>query len=149
MRDMEVGSATNNYVLDSYALLAYFLGEPAGKVVRSFLENGVHGEINLYLSVVNLGEVHYMAWKKRDQTKANRAIQILRELPITFVEVTEFRALRAAEIKAQYSTSKRPFSYADAFAAALANELQCPVITGDPEFQTVEALISVHWLPKQ
>jgi len=40
-------------------------------------------------------------------------------------------------------------SYADAFAVVTAQERNCPLITGDPEFRTVadDGLIVVEWLP--
>ena len=37
-------------------------------------------------------------------------------------------------------------SYADAFAAALARSLNAVLITGDPEFRSVESLVRVEWL---
>ncbi|MDP4200386.1 MAG: hypothetical protein Q8922_06950 [Bacteroidota bacterium] len=40
-------------------------------------------------------------------------------------------------------------SYADCFAAALALEMDVPVLTGDPEFQRFEDYgVKVEWLPK-
>jgi len=55
--------------------------------------------------------------------------------------VNEQRVLAAAHIKAHY-----PLSYADAFAVALAQELDATVVTGDPEFKTAESLVPVLWL---
>ena len=37
-------------------------------------------------------------------------------------------------------------SYADAFAAALAQQLAAPVVTGDPEFRDIEGEVAVEWL---
>ena len=39
-----------------------------------------------------------------------------------------------------------PTSYADAFAVALAQELNAPLMTGDPEFHKVEDIVQVCWL---
>ena len=47
----------------------------------------------------------------------------------------------AAEIKAEY-----PVAYADAFCVALAKRVQGCVVTGDPEFKSVESLIAIEWL---
>jgi PIN domain nuclease of toxin-antitoxin system len=33
------------YILDSYALLAYFQAEPAGAAVRNILKDGMHRQI--------------------------------------------------------------------------------------------------------
>jgi ribonuclease VapC len=66
------------------------------------------------------------------------------KIPITLIQASEERILAAADLKAQY-----PISYADAFAAALAKELDAKVVTGDPEFKTLEPAILVHWLPEK
>ncbi len=52
--------------------------------------------------------------------------------------------MAAARIKAEH-----PLSYADAFAAALAQELGASLVMGDPEFKTVESTVNVMWLNRQ
>lgn len=47
----------------------------------------------------------------------------------------------AAHIKAHLA-----ISYADAFAVALAQEIEGKVVTGDPGLQKVEAVAPVWWL---
>jgi ribonuclease VapC len=68
----------------------------------------------------------------------------LRALPIALDLASEARILAAARIKAQY-----PLSYADAFVVALAQELGATVVTGDPEFKNVAAIVNVMWLTAQ
>jgi predicted nucleic acid-binding protein len=51
------------------------------------------------------------------------------------------RLLEAAEIKAKHMVS-----YADAFGAALAQELRAKLVTGDPEFKKLEPELAVMWL---
>ena len=55
------------------------------------------------------------------------------------------RVRAAAELKALGG-----LSYADCFAASLAQELDATLVTGDPEFAGLEkeGLIRVLWLPK-
>jgi predicted nucleic acid-binding protein len=62
-------------------------------------------------------------------------------LPILITDVDEKRVLCAAHIKANHA-----ISYADAFAAALAKELDAPVVTGHPEFGKVEPVVRGFWL---
>lgn len=83
------------YVLDSYALLAYFQAEPGSD----------------------------------------------KRLPVELADVTMERVLGAAQIKAHHAVS-----YADCFAVSLAKELEASVVTGDPEFRKVGALVSLVWL---
>ena len=47
----------------------------------------------------------------------------------------------AARLKSKYA-----LSYADCFAAALAKEKDCPVLTGDPEFKKLHEEIKISWL---
>jgi len=42
--------------------------------------------------------------------------------------------------------SRYPVSLADCFAVALAQSLECPVVTGDPEFRKLEDIVKVEWL---
>ena len=44
------------YVIDSYALLAYFQAEPGGEKIRDLLRRAGAGDVMLALSLINLGE---------------------------------------------------------------------------------------------
>ncbi|MCX6375220.1 MAG: hypothetical protein NTU88_04140 [Armatimonadetes bacterium] len=44
-------------------------------------------------------------------------------------------------MKARYA-----ISLADCFAAALAQDLDCPLVTGDPEFKKLEGMLKIEWL---
>ncbi len=45
------------FVLDSFALLAYFQAEPGGQRVRELLEAARDRQVVLYLSLINAGEI--------------------------------------------------------------------------------------------
>jgi predicted nucleic acid-binding protein len=47
---------------------------------------------------------------------------------------------------ARQSAVEGSLSYADCFAAALAKISNCELLTGDPEFKSIEKEINVHWL---
>ena len=128
-------------VIDSYAMLAYFNAEPAGRVVFHILEEARDENVVLYLSLINLGEIYYIVYRQRGREKAIAILEALRLMPITISEINKARVLAAADIKAQY-----PISYADAFAAALCQELDAELVTGDPEFKVLETVITVKWL---
>ena len=49
---------------------------------------------------------------------------------------------KSVDFKARF-----PVSYADAFSIALAKRNGARVMTGDPEFKSVESEIAVQWLP--
>ena len=64
------------------------------------------------------------------------------ELPIEPVDVDREQALTASHIKAQW-----PIAYADCFCAALAVLKDATILTGDPEFKSLEeASVSIQWI---
>jgi predicted nucleic acid-binding protein len=129
------------YVLDSYALLAYFNSERSGSDVLKLFEAARDQTAALYLSQINLGEIFYVVLRHRGNEKAQDTLKVLRDLPIILCEASEARILAAAELKALY-----PISYADAFAAALAQELGASLVSGDPEFKSLEPDLLVKWI---
>ena len=131
------------YVLDSFALLAFFQAEAGGADVRNLLERARDGEALLYLSLINAGEIFYLMHRQKGRAQAEALIQDLRELPLTFVSATDERVWSAARWKAHYA-----ISYADAFALDLAKEFNATLVTGDPEFKALESDIAILWLPQ-
>lgn len=67
-------------------------------------------------------------------------------LPIQPVEATRRRVREASGLKARYA-----IAFADAFAIQLAIERRLPLLTGDPEIETVERSepLEIHWLPRR
>ncbi len=133
-----------NYVLDSYALLAYFQNEAGADEVKRLFEEAAAGEAALFLSAVNLGEVAYITRRKAGAEKERALVIALEALPLMIVDVGKEQALAAAEIKAEHA-----ISFADCFALALARQVEGEVVTGDLEFETVEGIAPVKWLPRK
>jgi len=129
------------FVLDSYALLAYFNDEPGGRRVEQILRDAQRGTCGTWLSLINLGEVLYITERERSLQQAHVVLAALRQLPIGIVEADLEAVLAAAHIKATYR-----LSYADAFAAAAAQKLNARILTGDPEFESLAGLVQVEWL---
>lgn len=132
------------YVLDAYALFSHFGYNPGGEQVDEILKAAQAGACELYLSEINLGELVYGIERALGKKRAMETLAVIRQFAITRCAASWPRILAAAHVKAHY-----PVSYADAFAVALAQEMDGPVVTGDPEFKRVEdeGLISVVWLP--
>jgi len=130
-------------VLDSFALIAYFEGENGQELVTGLFERAIKGGCELFLSVVNLGEIAYIVERERGLPKAQETLARIDELPISISEVDRNLALSAAHLKANYS-----IAYADCFAAALAQSKDAALVTGDPDFKNagVDALIPIVWL---
>lgn len=134
---------SGNYVLHSFALLAFLADEPGADKVRDILEYGQRHDGRLWMSVINLGECLYIVEREQGLDAAHRAIAALRQMPVRAVDADRERTFAAAHIKAHHR-----LSFADAFAVALAQEKEAAVVTGDPEFKQVDSLVSVLWLPK-
>lgn len=128
-------------VLDSHALLAYFRLEPGGEEIKELLHKAATHDRPLHMTEVNYAEVNYMIRKKDGDDAWAETARIIETLPIEFHPVTRSLADQAAIYKATHK-----LSLADAFGAALAKEKKGELVTGDPEFKSLEKEINIHWL---
>ena len=130
-------------MLDSWALLAFFEDEPAAEEVEKILLDGEAGRTRLLLSVINWGEIYYSVMRRVSQEAAEAKALEIAGMPIEMVPVDADLVLarRAAQYKATHK-----LSYADAFAAALAKERHAVLVTGDPEFRSLEKEFKIQWL---
>ncbi len=133
------------FILDSFALLCLFdrNRKRENKAIRKYIEDAESGKVNLYLSKINEGEVFYNLYKYLGESVAIGFREDLKNgmIPINIVSVNDKRAERASEIKAKFT-----LSYADAFCIELAEEMNLPIITGDPEFKSVKDIVDVVWI---
>lgn len=130
------------YILDSYALLCLFdkKRKQEKDAIVALLEQAERKKIALIISKINEGEVFYRLFKYAGPLIAQGFREDLKAglFPITVAAVNDKRAEAASVIKAGHTVS-----YADAFCIALAKEMNHPVITGDPEFESVKDVIAV------
>lgn len=131
------------FVLDSYAVIAFLEGAEGGEQVRELLQKALGGRCELFMSIVNLGEVVYITERERGLPKAQEVLARIDELPIKVIDANRAHTLSAAHIKAQW-----PIAYADCFTVALAKLQDATIVTGDPEFRHLEAasLVPIAWL---
>jgi predicted nucleic acid-binding protein len=137
----DVAPNTPRYVLDSFALLAHFQDEPGATRVRAVLEQAAKQRAEIYLSIVNYGEVVYITEREKGLTSAQSVIAAVDQLPITVVEADRAMTFAAAHLKARY-----PIAHADAFAVALAQTVNAILLSGDPEMPAVEEQTRIEWL---
>lgn len=128
------------FVLDAYALMALIRWEAGGPKVEELLEQARQGTHEVFMTVVNLGEVLYTL-ERRGEMSMIRTMVTVDELRIQLVDADRDLALRAAQLKVATR-----LGYADCFAAACAQELEASVVTGDSDFRLVEDLVPVEWL---
>ena len=129
------------FVLDSFALLAYLQDEPVASRIEKLLENAGKETCRLFLSMINLGELLYVTERRGGVAKAQDTLALIRQLPIEILSVDEQTVFAAAHLKASHA-----ISYADCFAVVAAMQENAVIITGDPEFQSVETIVKVEWL---
>jgi ribonuclease VapC len=129
------------YVLDSYALIAHFEDEKSGETVRKLFRAAAAGKTELFISVINLGELYCTTLREWRREKADEVLFLVDQLPIKVVDADRELTLDAARLK-----SAHPVAYADCFSAALAMQKKAKVVTGDPEFMKFENILSIEWL---
>lgn len=142
--DVEPDERLPHYVLDSFALIAYLEGEPGAAQVRELLRAAANHDAVVFLCIVNYGEALYITEREQSQEATQAVITIVDNLPIQVIEADRALTFAAAHIKALH-----PIAYADAFAVALAQCENAALMTGDPELQRVENLVTIEWLPQQ
>ena len=114
--------------------------KPAEDAVTTLLTAAQAGMAMLLMSAINVGEVYYILRKHHAEEVAERWRILAQTLPVTIEVPTLVEIWDAALLKGQYS-----IAYADAFAAALAQKYRCPLVTGDPEFQSIPDL-KLDWV---
>ena len=134
-------ASKTTFLLDSFALLAYLNDEPGGSRVQEILILGKSNKCRLVMSLINLGKVLYITERTRGLPAAQTVQALVESLPLELLDASRDLILDAAHIKASHA-----LSYADAFAVASAIRESATILTGDPEYQSVEDLVKVEWL---
>jgi predicted nucleic acid-binding protein len=128
-------------VLDAWAILAWLERQAAKPAIDSLLEAASRGDIELFMNMINAGEVYYQLARRHGIGRAEEFLEDLdSSLPIKTIDPSRALIIRAAQLKSKY-----PVSYADAFAAETAVGLSAPLVTGDPELRSIPDL-KLEWL---
>ncbi|PIX21829.1 MAG: VapC toxin family PIN domain ribonuclease [Deltaproteobacteria bacterium CG_4_8_14_3_um_filter_45_9] len=129
------------YVLDSYAMIAYFEDELGADRVAQVLNQLIKGKAKGFMSVVNWGEVYYNTMREQGVSEAEKVTLQLDKFPIQIVDVNKELAYEAAKLKGEFR-----IAYADCFAVALSVKLNADLVTGDPDFKKLQERISIQWI---
>jgi uncharacterized protein len=128
-------------VLDASALISFFEDRSGGDVVEKLVAESVAGKTELFMSVVNWGEVYYSAWRARGQDAARQMAAEIFQFPIQVMNADLELTKSAAELHAKYN-----LPYADCFAAALAKLRKAQLATSDQDFAKVKSEIEILFL---
>lgn len=129
------------YVMDSFAMIAFFEDEPGADKVELILKSLMNRKAKAYMSVINWGEIYYNTLREQRLEIAEKVIKQLKQYPIELVDADQKLTYEAAKLKARYK-----IAYADCFAAALSHRLNAVLVTGDPEFKKFGDEYSIQWL---
>ena len=119
---------------DTEAILAFYLGETGGEIVKDNLIEIQNGTVEGYINIINLTELYYIL-SRIDSKLAEEKQKNLRLYGLKVVSVTDNGLWReAALIK-----SKHSLSLVDAFAVATAKNLKSILVVGsDQEFTNMD-----------
>jgi predicted nucleic acid-binding protein len=123
------------YILDTSALLTLRSDEAGASRIMTLLDEATSGSTVCYGCFVSLMEVLYRVWKNEGETAGRAAYQKCKSLPIEWIHESIELLERAAMVKATH-----PLSFADAWVAATALELDATLVHKDPEFENLPGL---------
>jgi predicted nucleic acid-binding protein len=136
---------TRRFVLDAWAVLALLQKEePAAARVHELFEAAQAGDAALIISLINLGEIIYRVGKVKGERAAWETLAEIQQLPIEIISVEEKLVWSAVTWKMHHA-----ISYADAFAAATAEQLNAILLTGDPELIRLSNQIQLEPLTRR
>ena len=104
-------------LFDAEPLLAFSFDEPGADEVERWLDRIYDGELDGYISTINLAEFRYIAARKTSVEQADAFIDDLRDMGVTEYNIDGLWEA-ASELKAAYSPS-----IGDAYAVAAAKDL--------------------------
>ncbi|HHY44590.1 MAG: type II toxin-antitoxin system VapC family toxin [Bacillota bacterium] len=137
-----MANIAGRYVLDSSALIAFLWDEAGAQTVEDIL---VEEDAEVFMSVVNLGEVIYIVHRLAgEQTAAAVETKVFETPKLRVIDATWPRVKHAAGIKVDGR-----LSFADCFCVGLAQEKEAVLVTCDREFERLEqqGKVAVLWLP--
>lgn len=103
-------------VFDAESLIAFAFDEPGAEAVEDVLNDVYDGEIDGYVTTINLAEFRYIAARLRSPERADAHIEHLKQMGVTEYKIDDLWEL-ASELKAVYSPS-----LGDAYAVAATKE---------------------------
>jgi PIN domain nuclease of toxin-antitoxin system len=128
------------YILDACALIALLKQEEGADKIRAILKEAKVGTAAVYMSVVNLIEVHYVFTKPLGKEGAAEILRKIPKLPIQVIVAINSHVFdEAVRIRSTYNRSKTPISLADAIGLGTAITLNGSFVTSDGELKGPEA----------
>ena len=128
------------YVIDSYSLIDYFDGNPAGQKVREYIENA---ENEVTINILNLAELSSFFARKNIETDKIKGIF---EIILSFSKIHNLNvdfSRNAGILHCEMRKKEKNFGLIDAFVLLTSRELKARIITGDEHFRNVKEAILI------
>ncbi|RAW44134.1 hypothetical protein DQW50_15930 [Halorubrum sp. 48-1-W] len=103
-------------LFDAEALVAFAFDEPGADAVEDVLDDVYNGDVNGYVTTVNLAEFRYVAARLRSAERADAHIAHLERMGVVTYGIDDVWK-RASDLKTEYT-----LSLGDAYALAAAKE---------------------------
>ncbi len=129
-------------VLDTSAILTLLKSEAGADRIEELLVESSNAKHELYVSIVSMMEVFYTSCYERSEELARERLEIIRELPLTVVALTDDEIETVGTLKSKYK-----MSFADCCVAGLALRLGATLVHKDPEFEQLKDRVVVEALP--
>jgi predicted nucleic acid-binding protein len=132
------------YVLDSSAMIAFFVDEEGAEKVNQVLDDAVILKNRVLMHNATVAELYYDALRRGEQ-KEELVLESLSQYPITFIEnITTDTIKWIGYFKTTYK-----ISFADCFVLAAAKLYEAKVVTSDHhEFDVIDKSgdLQFEWL---
>ena len=100
------------------------------------------GEAELHGSFATLTELEYIRTQEKEASQATELLNFAKAQPVKWRHTDDALCSVAAKFKAAHK-----ISFADAFVAATASEVDAVLVHKDPEFNTLKNVIKLQPLP--
>jgi predicted nucleic acid-binding protein len=132
----------DRYIFDSSAFLTLFEKEEGMETIRDLLFKSLKGQVEIFASFVSYTEIYYTTYQIEGELLALQRFNMITKLKITRVDSSVELSLLAGKLKAIHK-----LSFADAWIAATAFELDAILVHKDPEFLELKEQIRMLELP--
>jgi len=129
------------YILDSCAIITLFKEEEGSEKVKDLLNQSIQQEIDLYLPIIQFGEILYIIEKYLGEEIKNEVRAQIKASRIRIANIDENLTEEAAHYKAQGG-----ISYPDCFVIAIAKKFNGVILTKDKEFRKFQKEVKIEWL---
>ena len=129
-----MAEASVAYLLDTSAILAYLLNEPAGHRVKAFFPRAA-------LASVSIAELYAVLWLRYGPAKANETVAMIKQWQRPWLWPTEEILLLAGRLRAVYH-----LGLGDGFVAAFALATHTILVTLDNDFRVLQHDLRLHYL---